>query len=47
MEVPCCSGLPRIVRRGLDLAGRSIPLEVVVISRQGEIIEQGRNLRFL
>lgn len=47
MEVPCCSGLPRIVRRGLELAGRSIPLEVVVISRQGKIIEQGRNICFL
>jgi NAD-dependent dihydropyrimidine dehydrogenase PreA subunit len=47
MEVPCCSGLPRIVQKGMDLAGRSIPLEVVVISRQGKIVEQGKNLIFL
>jgi len=44
MEVPCCSGLPRIVRRGMELAGQSIPLEVVVISRQGKRVQEGRTL---
>jgi len=47
MEVPCCAGLPRIVKKGMDLAGRSIPLDVVVISRQGKIVEQGKNISFL
>ncbi|NLA75107.1 MAG: 4Fe-4S binding protein [Deltaproteobacteria bacterium] len=37
MEVPCCQGLPVIVQKGLELSGKSIPLEKVVISRQGEI----------
>jgi len=46
MEVPCCSGLPRIVKKGMDLAGRSIPLEVVMISRQGKMVEQGKNILF-
>jgi ferredoxin len=36
MEVPCCQGLPVIVRRGMALAGRQIPVEVVVISSRGE-----------
>jgi hypothetical protein len=36
MEVPCCQGLPVIVRKGMALAGKKIPLEVVVISARGE-----------
>ncbi len=36
MEVPCCSKLPMIVRKALQLADRQIPLEEVVISRRGE-----------
>ncbi|SEM54503.1 4Fe-4S binding domain-containing protein [Syntrophus gentianae] len=44
MEVPCCSGLPRIVRRAMDLAGKNIPLDIVVISRQGKIIDEGKKL---
>ncbi len=38
MEVPCCQGLPVIVQKGLDLAGKKIPLTKVIINRQGEII---------
>jgi Pyruvate/2-oxoacid:ferredoxin oxidoreductase delta subunit len=36
MEVPCCQGLPVIVRKGMALAGKEIPIEVVVISARGE-----------
>jgi len=36
MEVPCCQGLPVIVRKGMALAGKKIPIEVVVISTRGE-----------
>ena len=36
MEVPCCQGLPVIVRKGMALAGKKIPLDVVVISARGE-----------
>ncbi len=38
MEVPCCQGLPVIVQKGLELAGRKMPILKVVISRRGEII---------
>ena len=38
MEVPCCSGLPIIVQRGLEASGKSIPMEKVVISTRGEIL---------
>ena len=40
MEVPCCQGLPVIVRKGMALAGKNIPLSVVTISVQGEILNQ-------
>jgi ferredoxin len=36
MEVPCCQGLPVIVRKGMVLAGKEIPMEIVVISTRGE-----------
>jgi ferredoxin len=40
MEVPCCSALPRIVKRGMDMAGKSVPMEEVVISSSGEILKR-------
>ena len=38
MEVPCCSGLPMIVEKGLAAAGKKIPVEKIVISNRGEIL---------
>jgi NAD-dependent dihydropyrimidine dehydrogenase PreA subunit len=40
MEVPCCAALPVIVQRGLKLAGATIPMEEVVISVRGKILER-------
>jgi Fe-S-cluster-containing hydrogenase component 2 len=40
MEVPCCSALPMIVRKGLEKAGKQIPMEEVVIGTRGQIIER-------
>jgi len=40
MEVPCCQGLPVIIKKGMELAGKSIPLEQVIISTRGEILER-------
>jgi hypothetical protein len=40
MEVPCCSALPRIVKRGMEAAGRSVPLEEIVISSKGQILKR-------
>jgi NAD-dependent dihydropyrimidine dehydrogenase PreA subunit len=40
MEVPCCSGLPAMVRKGMDAAGASrIPMSQLVVSTRGKIIE--------
>ncbi|MFZ0241525.1 MAG: 4Fe-4S ferredoxin, partial [Desulfobacterales bacterium] len=40
MEVPCCEGLPMIVRKGLEAAGKSIPIEEVVVSTTGAIVKR-------
>jgi len=40
MEVPCCSGLPMIVKKGLDISGQTIPMNDVLISTRGKLLEQ-------
>ena len=40
MEVPCCSGLPMIVKKGMEMSGIEIPMEEVVISTRGKILER-------
>jgi ferredoxin len=40
MEVPCCSALPKIVKSAMERAGKSIPLEEVVIGSSGEILKR-------
>jgi Fe-S-cluster-containing hydrogenase component 2 len=42
MEVPCCQGLPAIVKEGMDAAGKQIPIEKVVVSAEGEILKRTR-----
>jgi NAD-dependent dihydropyrimidine dehydrogenase PreA subunit len=39
MEVPCCSGLPAMVRKGLEAAGKQIPVKQLVVSTRGEILD--------
>ncbi len=38
MEVPCCAGLPMIIKKALEKSGADIPLEEVVVSARGEIL---------
>jgi Fe-S-cluster-containing hydrogenase component 2 len=40
MEVPCCGGLPMIVKKGMELSGANIPMEQVVISTRGQILDR-------
>lgn len=40
MEVPCCQGLPEIIRKGMKMAGKKIPVEKVVVGRTGEILKR-------
>ena len=38
MQVPCCGGLPFAVKTAIEASGKDIPVEVVVISPRGEIL---------
>jgi hypothetical protein len=38
MEVPCCQGLPVIVKRGMAAANADIPMRHVTVSVRGEIL---------
>jgi len=40
MEVPCCSALPMIVKKGMEISGVKIPMEEVVISTRGKILQR-------
>jgi len=40
MEVPCCQSLPLIVRRGMVMAGKDIPVELAIVSVRGEILRK-------
>ena len=40
MEVPCCAALPIIVQKGMERSGVKIPMEEVVISVRGKILER-------
>jgi len=40
MEVPCCSGLPMIVKNGLEAAGKSLPIRKIVISTSGKLLKE-------
>ena len=40
MEVPCCGGLPMIVKKGMEMAGVRIPMEEVVIGTRGQILQR-------
>lgn len=40
MEVPCCSKLPVLVRKAVSLSGVRLPVEEIVISRRGAILQK-------
>jgi ferredoxin len=42
MEVPCCQGLPVIIQKGMALAGKSIPMDKIVISSRGQVLGKER-----
>lgn len=39
MEVPCCGGLEMAVKQALQKSGKMIPWRVVVVSTEGQILE--------
>jgi NAD-dependent dihydropyrimidine dehydrogenase PreA subunit len=40
MEVPCCQGLPAIVERAREMVGADVPIEKVIVSRDGRILSR-------
>jgi ferredoxin len=42
MEVPCCSKLRLIVKKGMEIAGKDLPMEDIIITTQGAILRQAR-----
>jgi NAD-dependent dihydropyrimidine dehydrogenase PreA subunit len=38
MEVPCCSGLPMIAKKGMEAAGKKIPVKEIIITTQGNVL---------
>lgn len=40
MEVPCCQGLPVIVKRGMAAANADIPMSHIVVGVQGKIVRR-------
>jgi hypothetical protein len=38
MEVPCCGGLVRLAQAAAAQARRSVPLRVVVVGVQGQVL---------
>jgi len=40
MEVPCCGGMPMIIQKAMQAAGRKVPVETVVIGIEGGIIRR-------
>jgi len=43
MEVPCCSGLPMIVKKGMEAAGKKITVEEIIITTQGNVLERKKS----
>lgn len=39
MEVPCCSGMPAIVKKGMETANKKVPIKEIVLSLRGKILK--------
>lgn len=40
MEVPCCQGLPMIVTKAMERAGKTVPTEYVIIGVRGDLLKR-------
>jgi Fe-S-cluster-containing hydrogenase component 2 len=42
VEVPCCAALPKMVEMGMEKSAKPVPMEQVVISTKGKILQRVR-----
>ncbi len=40
MEVPCCAKMPMIVRKGMEVAAKAMPIDIVVVGVKGQILQR-------
>lgn len=40
MQVPCCGGLMQLAKDAVDQAGKEIPVKLIVVGIQGEILQE-------
>lgn len=40
MEVPCCQGLPALIKKGMEMTGKDIPLQKIIINTEGNVIQK-------
>ena len=40
MEVPCCGGMEKMVKNAITQSQKDLPLKVVTISAEGEILKE-------
>jgi hypothetical protein len=40
MEVPCCRGLLQIAQKAMEISTRKIPLKLIMVGLQGDILEE-------
>ena len=40
MQVPCCGGLLQLAQDAVNQTGKEIPVKVVVVGIQGEILQE-------
>jgi hypothetical protein len=40
MEVPCCNGLLQIARQAVSMATRKIPVKMVLVSIEGNVLDE-------
>ncbi len=40
MEVPCCSGMPKIVKNAMKMANKNIPIEEIILSLRGKVLKR-------
>jgi hypothetical protein len=41
MQVPCCRGLLSLAQQAAQAAARKVPIKLIVVGIQGEIVEEG------